>query len=250
MTRHQIRGPRFGTWAFAILSSLVMGISSLMPWCAVGWHTLSSERRGEPANHAARLSSPQALRCAQGRATLATACRETAQRVARDLGPQCRVIVEPPLVIAGDLSVADLQRWWRQTIQPAARAMAAEYFAAAPDEPITILLFADEESYRRHAKRLFHDEHLPRCGYYRPHLRTMLINVSAGRGALLHELTHALAAFDFPDAPDWLHEGLASLHEEALLRPDGSGLIGQSGPRLLTLQKAISAGRLRPLRWV
>jgi hypothetical protein len=126
--------------------------------------------------------------------------------------------------------------------------MAAAYFATPPCEPITVLLFGSEESYRRYAAQLFGDRPVPRCGYYRPHLRAVMVSISTGEGTLRHELTHALAAFDFPDAPDWLGEGLAALHELAALGPDGLTLIGQSGPRLSTLQTALREGRLRPLR--
>jgi peptidoglycan hydrolase-like protein with peptidoglycan-binding domain len=35
----------------------------------------------------------------------------------------------------------------------------------------------------------------------------------AGYGTLLHEMIHALIAADFPNAPAWLNEGLASLYE-------------------------------------
>jgi hypothetical protein len=182
--------------------------------------------------------------------TLAEACRETAQHVARQLGPSCHAIVCTPLVVAGDLSEAELQRWHRETIEPAARAMAAAYFTTPPSEPITILLFAGQQSYRRYAAQLFGERQVPRCGYYRPNLRTVVVNLATGGGTLSHELTHALAAFDFPDAPDWLGEGLAALHELATVGPDGLTLVGQSGPRLSTLQTAIREGRLRPLPWL
>jgi hypothetical protein len=268
MTPCEVRGLRFAILAFVILSSFVMGISSLMPWWAGPQRATFRRTAGkqfgdcpdfrgaigvasETDVFAAKMGlSPSGLLAQQSAAAdaLAAACRQTAQWVAQNLGPQCRAIAQPPLVVAGDLSQADLQRWCRETVFPAARAMSAAYFAAAPNEPITILLFADEDSYRRHAKMLFGDQRVPRCGYYRPHLRTVLVNVSAGCGTLLHELTHALAAFDFPDAPEWLREGLAALHEQAVVRPDGQGLIGQSGPRLATLKAALAAGRLPALR--
>ena len=163
------------------------------------------------------------------------------------MGDGCHSIVRTPLVLAGDLTDEQLQQWWRETIAPAARAMAKDYFATPPNEPVTILLLSTEASYRRHAKTIFGDENVSRFGYYRPHLRTLVVNAAAGRGAALHELTHALAAFDFPEIPDWLGEGLASLHEDGRLREDGSGIDGQFNWRLPILQRAIREHRLRPV---
>lgn len=126
--------------------------------------------------------------------------------------------------------------------------MAASYFVAPPTEPITILLFGSEHRYRENASRLFADRDVSRYGYYRPHLRTILVNLEAGRDGLFHELTHALMAFDFPDAPQWLSEGLASLHERARLGDDGKTLDGLVNWRLAVLQEAIRANRLPPVR--
>ena len=177
-------------------------------------------------------------------ADLPTACRETAARVARDLGDRFEVIQHVPFVLGGDLGRAELERWHGETIEPAAAAMAAAYFDVAPDEPITVLLFSDEETYRRQAERLFGDGQVSRFGYYRPHLRTILINTESGEGPLLHELTHALMAFDFAAVPDWFGEGLASLHE----RCEVPGLKGRVNWRLERLQEAIHNDRLPPLR--
>ena len=38
--------------------------------------------------------------------------------------------------------------------------------------------------------------------------------LATGGGTLSHELTHALMEADFPNAPGWISEGLASLHEQ------------------------------------
>jgi hypothetical protein len=175
------------------------------------------------------------------------ACRQTAAWIERQLGDGGHSIVRTPLVLAGDLTDEQLQQWWRETVAPAARAMADRYFSVPPSEPVTILLLSTEESYRRHAKTIFGDENVSRFGYYRPHLRTVVVNAAAGHGAVLHELTHALAAFDFPDMPAWLGEGLASLHEDGRLREDGSDIDGQVNWRLPMLQQAIHEHRLRPV---
>lgn len=118
-----------------------------------------------------------------------------------------------PFVFAGDVDQATLKRIYRRNVLPASRAMLAEYFDKQPDEAITLLLFSNAQSYEQTAERLFGDRHLSVYGYYRPEQRVVLVNLATGSGTLVHELTHALMDFDYPNAPIWLQEGLASLHE-------------------------------------
>jgi len=185
---------------------------------------------------------------ATGEPLLDDACRETADWIARQLGPRGRAIVRPPFVVAGLTSEAELDAWHRDLVAPAARAMAAEYFdRATPDEPITVLLLSSDKDYRSSARALFGDEDVSSFGYYRPHLRTILVNLGRGSSGLRHELTHALMAFDFPAAPEWLNEGLASLHEDGQVRPDGAGIDGAVNWRLELLQEAAGRGRLLTL---
>lgn len=182
------------------------------------------------------------------RAGLAEACEQTGDWVRRLLGPECRAIVRPPLVVAGDLPEAELDRWHREAIAPAAEAMAATCFTTPPDEPITVLLFGTEAAYAEHARRLLGREHVSPYGHYRPHLRMVVVNAAPGPGPLRHELAHALMAFDFPGAPDWLAEGLASLHESCRVRAAPPQLQGETGRRLPALREAIRQNRLPPLR--
>jgi len=175
-------------------------------------------------------------------------CRSDAARVAKKLGEGCACIVRPPFVIAGNLTEAELERWHAQTISPAAQAMARSYFRTPPDQPITVLLFADEESYRDFARRLYQDERVSIYGYYKPAERVLVMNIGTGGGTLVHELTHALIAFDFPRVPDWFNEGLASLHEQCRIRDDETGIEGLPNWRLPMLIETIQRGKLRSLK--
>lgn len=157
------------------------------------------------------------------------------------------MIVRAPFVIGGDLEETELARHYDRTIGPAARAMACNYFDTPPDKPITVLLFSGEQSYNRYAQQLYGDEGISVYGYYKPHLRTLVMNIATGGGTLVHELTHALIDFDFPHVPAWFNEGLASLHEQCHIRPDETGIDGLINWRLDGLQKALGAGRLRSL---
>ena len=157
-----------------------------------------------------------------------------------------RAVVAPPFVIAGNGSQHALEAYRDQTILAATRALQATYFDKPPDEPILILLFESEGPYRRLAKKWFNDDDVPHYGFYRHHDRVMLMNVSTGTGTLVHELTHALIAPDFPDVPSWFNEGLASLYEQCSLGPDT--IAGHENWRLPALQKAIRSNTLRPLK--
>jgi hypothetical protein len=184
---------------------------------------------------------------AVGMSSLETACHETAADIAGRLGTDCAAIVRSPFVVAGDLDLDELNRWHEETIGPAARAMAKSYFNTLPDEPITVLLFSERADYDRQARSLFGDEGISTYGYYKPETRTLVMNIGTGGGTLVHELTHALIDFDFPDVPDWFNEGLASLHEQCHIRRDESEIDGLVNWRLPGLQKTIRAGRLRSL---
>lgn len=184
----------------------------------------------------------------QGVATpLDADCEHTAARLKLELGAECAIAVHPPFVIAGNLTDAQLEQWHSQTIAPAARAMGRSYFRTPPDQPITVLLFRDEESYRDFAKRVYGDAGVSIYGYYKPSERALVMNIGTGGGTLVHELTHALIAFDFPHVSDWFNEGLASLHEQCRFRSDESGIDGLPNWRLPLLVEAIRAKKLRSL---
>ncbi len=180
---------------------------------------------------------------------LTAACRETAERWRAALGDNCHAISRPPFVLAGDLSDEQLARWNHDTVAPAARAMKNCYFRVAPTAPITVLLFGNEASYNDQAARLFNERDISVYGYYKPERRTLVLNIATGGGTLVHELTHSLIDFDFPKAPDWFNEGLASLHEQCRFRDgdDGPWIEGIENWRLRGLQSAIRKQRLRSL---
>ncbi len=153
--------------------------------------------------------------------------------------------ISGPFVIAGDGTLAQLAGYRDRTILAAARALNASFFKNEPAEPILILLFEDEAAYRRLCKEWLNDDDVPHYGFFRPRVHIMVMNVGTGTGTLVHELTHALMAPDFPNVPDWFNEGLASLYEQCSL--EGDTIRGHENWRLCDLQVAIKANRLRPL---
>ncbi len=180
---------------------------------------------------------------------LAEAVKRKAALLERDLGDECAVVVQAPFVLAGDMSTEMLERWYRETIAPAAKALSNTFFDVEPNQPITVLLFSGEGSYNRFAKQLFGDEAVSVYGYYKPQGRTLVMNIATGGGTLVHELAHALMAFDFPDVPDWFNEGLASLYEQCQFgEKNGRRTIeGLVNWRLPQLQRAIRAKKIGSL---
>ena len=154
-------------------------------------------------------------------------------------------LAAPPFVIAGDGSLGRLARYRDGTVLAAARALKATYCEKEPEQPVLILLFEDANEYERLSKKWFDDEDVPHFGYYRHADHVMVMNVATGTGTLVHELTHALIAPDFPGVPSWFNEGLASLYEQSSIQ--GDRIEGLVNWRLPHLQKAIRAGKLRSI---
>ncbi len=178
---------------------------------------------------------------------LAVACDQRAGVLAERLGPGFTSICRPPYVLTGDLTSAELDSIYRETVVPTARALSLMYFDREPDEPICVLLFASEDSYRQTAKRIDGRSVADYHGYYIRTDRRLMINATTGAGTLAHELTHALAHFDFPTMPEWFDEGLASLYEESDFSSDCLQLVGLSNWRLNYLIHAIHQKRLGSL---
>lgn len=58
----------------------------------------------------------------------------------------------------------------------------------------------------------------PFMGYYNRRDNLLLATVYGGYGTLLHEMMHGLVSADFPEAPGWLDEGLATLYDRTQWR--------------------------------
>lgn len=158
------------------------------------------------------------------------------------LGEGFSVLTWGPFVVAGNLPPEKIQLYLDDSIIRPAEAMWSSYFAVRPSQPIVVLLFSDGASYRNWAEKLFGDKSVSYFGYYRTSERVLLMNISTGGGTLVHELTHALIAFDWPGVPLWFNEGLASLHEQS--RVESGQISGLPNWRLPAIQKAIQDNTL------
>ncbi len=209
---------------------------------------LSAAPKAEPVGPVWLSDHPVTTRPSADEA-LSRACKQEAKRLARRLGKGFQVVVSTPFVLAGDQDRQTLVFWQDYVVGRAAEAMWRTYFKGRPSKPIVILLFSNGRTYRAQAKRLFGDTEVAYYGYFKVDERTLVMNIGTGGGTLIHELTHALMAEDFPDVPDWLDEGLASLHEQCESGAWKRGrLVGDVNWRLPALKRAIRSGELRPLR--
>lgn len=177
-------------------------------------------------------------------AELVAACQAEAKNLEAKLDKTFRVVQSPPFVVAGNLDQLTLERYLQGTVVQPAQRLWQCYFRRKPDKVITVLLFDDDKSYRLWAKKLFNDTEVSHFGYYRDYDRTLVMNIGTGGGTLVHELTHALIVYDFPDVPTWFNEGLASLHEQCYYEKDR--IVGLPNWRLPDLQEALRKGTLRP----
>jgi len=141
-------------------------------------------------------------------------------------------------VIASNLSEEETEKITQTTIDRAIECFYNDYFQTKPTEATTIFLFKNDDTYRYWAKKLYDDDDLSRYGYYKPADKTMLMNINTGTGTLVHEMTHALVRYDFPDIPSWFNEGLGSLYERCSL--NNKTILGYVNWRLPALQEAIT----------
>jgi hypothetical protein len=71
--------------------------------------------------------------------------------------PDFTVVIQPPFVVLGDESPAEVQRHATHTVKFAVDQLKQLYFTNDPSEIIDIWLFKDATSYTNHARSLFGD---------------------------------------------------------------------------------------------
>lgn len=153
-------------------------------------------------------------------------CLRAATELKAQLDAGSQVLVHPPFVLGGDLTLSRLTSACRDVVLAVQKSLSTTYFDTPPTTPVTIVLLRDDASFQQHALRLDRARRTQDYGYYHRDHRRIVVNLSSGEGTLAHELTHALGHADFPEMPAWLDEGLATLHEECELSEDGLQLIG------------------------
>jgi hypothetical protein len=108
-------------------------------------------------------------------------------------------------------------------------------FSKRPERAISVYLFAEAKSYDGYCKQRWGESCTTPYGFYLRDDRRIVMNVAPGIGTLTHELVHPLIETDFPGAPAWIDEGIASLYEAFYLPRPGEirGAKNWRHPRLL-----------------
>lgn len=151
------------------------------------------------------------------------------------------VVVQPPFVVLGDEPAAVVQGCATNTVKWAVDRLKRDYFPRDPAEIIDVWLFRDQASYTNHALRLFHDLPTSPFGYYSAEHAALVMNISTGRGTLVHEIVHAYLHENFPACPPWFDEGLAALYEAPA--DDHGHIRGEINWRIKGLEQAIREGK-------
>lgn len=94
-------------------------------------------------------------------------------------------------------------------------------FGKKPSQAISVYLFPNATSYETFCTQKYAAPCIAHFGFYEPGARYMVMNIGLGLGTLTHEIVHPLVEADFPHAPTWINEGIASVFEQPLLPRPG-----------------------------
>jgi hypothetical protein len=117
-------------------------------------------------------------------------------------------------------------------------------FRARPAKAISVYLFPDAGSYDRYCRATFHEPCVSVYGFFSPTSRSLVMNIGLGIGTLSHELVHPILEADFPQAPTWINEGIASLYEAPVM-PRRGEIHGRKNWRYPRLRAAFGSPRER-----
>ena len=154
-----------------------------------------------------------------------------------DLGPRAKFeIVEGVFLIASPTGAVGA------SAAVARKALEAYFngrFSKRPARAVAVLLFESAAPYHAYCKAHGRGPCSTPYGFYDPSVRTVVMNAGPGIGTLTHELVHPIVEADFPKAPDWLNEGIASLYE-AFSLPKPGEIRGHKNWRLPRLRAALA----------
>lgn len=161
------------------------------------------------------------------------------------LGAEFSVLRRGMFLIASDLDKERLDYVIDGVFACCREILEREYFHTPSSVVVTVYIFKNKNSYVDALHKYFGMEPISPYGHYGHRQRYIVVNYATGPGTLVHELTHALMAPDFPQAPIWISEGIASLYEQC--RVEGESLRGEQNWRLPELKRAVTEKKLTPL---
>ncbi len=114
-------------------------------------------------------------------------------------------------------------------------------FGKKPSEAISVYLFPNGETYEAFCMQKYSAPCIAHYGFYQPGDRYMVMNIGLGLGTLTHEIVHPLVEADFPQAPTWINEGIASVFEQPQIPRPGE-IHGGKNWRHPRLVRALTSG--------
>lgn len=117
-------------------------------------------------------------------------------------------------------------------------------FGKKPEHAISVYLFGSAQSYESFCTMKYAAPCIAHFGFYEPQDRYMVMNAALGLGTLTHEIVHPLVEADFPGAPTWINEGIASVFEQPIIPRPGE-IHGGKNWRHPRIKKALSSAAER-----
>jgi len=163
----------------------------------------------------------------------------------RDLGASTEVAVVAGVFVVAHASSGAHVEEDRALLSRTYGALLRDGFRTAPDRTVGVYLFSSWLPYDEFCANRWGERCASPYGFYARGERLIVIDMALGDGTLTHEMVHPLVEADFPGAPTWLDEGLASLFEAPTF--DAAGRIhGRTNWRLRRLLAAIADDDTRP----
>jgi hypothetical protein len=197
----------------------------------------------DPASRGASSSTPSTPTMAPEPPYDLAADRDRRARIAKEeLGP--RTIT----TVVSDIFVVIGPPGWQggsfeQSVSLMRSSMAGymnNRFGKKPAQAISVYLFPEGQTYESFCKKKYAAPCIAHYGFYQPGDRYMVMNIGLGLGTLTHEIVHPLVEADFPDAPTWLNEGIASVFEAPVITKPGE-IHGVKNWRHPRLKRALSS---------
>ena len=194
----------------------------------------------DPQGGATKVPSGQAPSVVEPAYDLATD-RERRARVAKEeLGPRTvTTVISDIFVVIGPPGWQGAA--FEQSVGLMRSSMAGylnNRFGKKPSQAISVYLFPEGTTYESFCKKKYAAPCIAHYGFYQPGDRYMVMNIGLGLGTLTHEIVHPLVETDFPDAPTWINEGIASVFEAPVITRPGE-IHGAKNWRHPRLKKAM-----------
>jgi len=201
---------------------------------ALGACTPSADTKPRPAEKREEASAPPPYDLAADRARIVAAARDDLGDVTVDTAADIYVLIGTSGVDAGALAA----NW--DLAKRAIDAYLNGRFDTKPTRAVGVIVFEDDARYQAYCRAHLHSACESPTGIYHPDVRLIVINTRPRLGTLTHEIVHPLVEADFPRAPLWFNEGIASLFEAPVIPKKGEihGVKNWRLPRLLSAMRS------------